>query len=225
MPGAGEGQGVPVTDDLQQRTAANRRAIADLCAGLTEDQLDRPSLCRGWACRDVLGHLVVNRQLSFPRFLLEVLHDRGRASHTSERLARVFGARPAAELVGGLRAHADDVDSPPGVGPGGPFSDAVLHLRDIAVPLGLAATAPVQDWVRVLEFLVTPRARRAGFLPRGRLDGLHLVATDLPWCSGDGALVTGPAEALAMAATGRTVGLDDLTGDGVPVLRARTAAD
>jgi hypothetical protein len=35
--------------------------------------------------------------------------------------------------------------------------------------------------------------------------------------------VAGPSEALALAAAGRAVALDDLTGDGVPILRARLA--
>jgi hypothetical protein len=82
----------------------------------------------------------------------------------------------------------------------------------------------VQDWVRVLDFLTTPRARAAGFLPRGRLEGLRLNASDSPWCSGSGAPVSGTSEALAMSFTGRPALLDDLTGAGVPLLRQRVLA-
>ena len=41
------------------------------------------------------------------------------------------------------------------------------------------------------------------------------------WRHGDGPLVTGPILALVMAMTGRKVALDDVSGDGVTVLRGR----
>jgi len=213
-----------VSRDVHLRTTANRRVIARLFAELDDGQLGTPSLCTGWTCRDVLGHLVMSLDLSFPRFLLEVARDRGRPGVTSDRLARAYGARPVHELVQHLDARSELALSPPGVGPQGPFADSCIHLRDVAIPLGIATSAPVQDWVRVLEFLTTPRARAAGFLPRGRLEGLRLHASDATWSSGSGALITGTSEALAMSVTGRSALLDELTGDGVPTLRARVLA-
>jgi uncharacterized protein (TIGR03083 family) len=210
-----------VPDEVLDRTAANRRTVADLVAHLDDDQLATPSLCAGWTCRDVLGHLVMSLELGFARFLLEVARDRGRAGVTSDRLAHAYGARPVEQLVRVLRDRSGASLSPPGVGPLGPFADSCIHMRDVAIPLGLRTTAPSQDWVRVLAFLTTPRARAAGFLPRGRLDGLRLVATDRPWTWGSGAEVTGPAEALALAVSGRRVGLAELGGDGLPLLRER----
>jgi hypothetical protein len=51
-----------------------------------------------------------------------------------------------------------------------------------------------------------------------------MSATDQEWAwSNSGAEVAGPSEALAMAACGRTVALDDLSGPGVEVLRERLA--
>lgn len=211
-------------DEVQLRTAANRRVIARLFAQLDDDQLGTPSLCAAWTCRDVLGHLVMSLDVTFRRFLLEVARDRGRAGVTSARLARAYGARPVRELVQHLDERSDVALSPPGVGALGPFSDSCIHLRDVAIPLGIAATPPVQDWTRVLEFLTTPRARAAGFLPRGRMDGLRLQSSDTTWSSGSGAMVTGTSEALAMCLTGRPALLDDLTGAGVPMLRQRVLA-
>ena len=208
-------------DDVQLRTSANRRVIARLFAQLSDEQLATPSLCTGWTCRDVLGHLVMSLDITFLRFLREVARDRGRAGVTSARLARVYGARPVPELVQLLDGRSDAALSPPGVGAHGPFADSCIHLRDVAIPLGIATSPPVQDWARVLDFLTTPRARAAGFLPRGRLDGLRLQASDTAWSSGDGAPVTGTAEALAMSLTGRPALLDELTGAGARALRQR----
>jgi uncharacterized protein (TIGR03083 family) len=210
-----------MTDDVHVRTAANRRLLAELFAELDADQLATPSLCEGWTCRDVLGHVVMSLDLSFPRFLLQVARDRGRAGVTSDRLARAYGARSVPALVQRLQERSDDALSPPGVGPYGPFADSCIHLRDVAIPLGLPAGPPVQDWVSVLGFLVTPRARAAGFLPRGRLDGLRLQTTDAGWSSGDGALVSGRSEALALSVTGRPVLLGELEGAGLAELRRR----
>jgi hypothetical protein len=67
------------------------------------------------------------------------------------------------------------------------------------------------------------RAGKPGFVRRGRLTGLRLRATDQDWSAGDGPEVAGPSEAIALAATGRAVALDDLAGEGLPILRARPA--
>jgi hypothetical protein len=47
------------------------------------------------------------------------------------------------------------------------------------------------------------------------------VASDTGWRHGNGPEASGPAIALVIAMTGRKAALDDLTGDGVPVLRKR----
>ena len=124
-----------MTNGVQARTTANRVILADLCAGRSDAELATPSLCAGWSCRDVLGHVVMALEVSFPRFLLEVLRDRGRASRTSDRLARSSGSRPTADLVKVLRERSGEALAPPGIGPLGPFADSCIHLRDVAVPL------------------------------------------------------------------------------------------
>jgi hypothetical protein len=48
-----------------------------------------------------------------------------------------------------------------------------------------------------------------------------LRATDSEWTHGSGPAVSGPALALVMAMTGRPAALDDLSGDGVEILRQR----
>jgi len=129
-----------VTNGVQARTTANRVILADLCAGRSDAELATPSLCAGWSCRDVLGHVVMALEVSFPRFLLEVLRDRGRASRTSDRLARSSGSRPTADLVKVLRERSGEALAPPGIGPLGPFADSCIHLRDVAVPVGSPVT-------------------------------------------------------------------------------------
>ena len=57
-----------------------------------------------------------------------------------------------------------------------------------------------------------------------RVAGLRLVATDVDWSHGSGPEVSGPGEALLLAASGRPAGLPELDGEGVAVLRERLAA-
>ena len=54
-----------------------------------------------------------------------------------------------------------------------------------------------------------------------RVEGVTLRATDAAWTYGSGPEVTGPAIALLMAMTGRSTALDDLSGEGVAILRQR----
>lgn len=72
-------------------------------------------------------------------------------------------------------------------------------------------------------FLVSDKAR-FGFVPKGQLDALSLRAKDQEWSYGEGAVVGGPSEALAMAVSGRRAALADLEGDGVRVLAQRLSS-
>jgi uncharacterized protein (TIGR03083 family) len=210
-------------DDLFRRTAANRRRAADLLAGLTPEQWSTPTLCAEWTVRELAGHLIMPMEASIPGFLLTLVRAGGSADRAVDMTSRNLARRGPDAMVTTLREKADSRVRPPGVGAMGPMADSCIHLRDAARPLGLDVTPPPDDWRIVLDFLVSPAARR-GFIPKGRLDGLRLRATDLDWRSGDGAEVTGPGEALALAMTGRPVALSELEGDGVSVLRDRLAA-
>jgi uncharacterized protein (TIGR03083 family) len=200
--------------------AAERRRAAELFESLDEAQLATRSLCSAWTVRDMAGHVVVPFSYSTPALLLGLLKARGSFHRFNARAAVEQGRRPLPELVATLRDKATSRWTPPGHPPEAPLTDIAVHTRDVARPLGLAACAPPEVWRHVLGFLVTPVAHRA-FTPKGRIDGLRLRATDLDWSYGEGAEVAGPAEALAMSLVGRTVALDDLTGEGVAVLRGR----
>ena len=60
--------------------------------------------------------------------------------------------------------------------------------------------------------------------PRGQLDGHALQATDHPWTSGSGALVTVYCEAVALSSAGRPAPLGHLDGDGATTLSDRLRA-
>lgn len=209
-------------DDLLRRTAANRRRIADLYDTLPPETLTRESLCAGWDLRTLLGHVVM--PLAVPTRSLLVAALRHRSIHrASTVISRDLGQRDVHELTALLRDRADTRVRAPGVGPMGQFADCCIHLRDAARPLGRPDDVPLADWGTVLAWLPTRQAA-LGTVPKHHLDGLTWHATDLGWSHGTGPVVEGPAEALALAMTGREATSAELSGDGVETLRLRLRA-
>lgn len=206
--------------EIYAHTTANRLLAADALEGLTEEQWRSPTLCEGWDVHHMAAHLVQPMVLRFWVFFLVAIRYRGDSDRTVDHFTRGLARKSRGELIEMLREHAGDELDPPLVGPMGPFCDTCIHLRDIARPLGLDVDVPLEHWRLVLDYLVTDRAA-AAFFPRGGIAGLRLEATDLGWSHGEGETVSGTAEAITMAITGRAVALDDLTGPGVATLRAR----
>lgn len=204
--------------DVPGEIAANRRRLADFFDGLDEAQLEARSLCDAWTVREVLGHLVMPLTGSLRSFVVQVVKARGSIDRASAAMARDLSRRPVGDLTTLLRVKADEMIPAPGVGPLGQLADGCVHLRDCARPLGLPDDASVEHW-RVLLDWFSGGVR--GLVPKDRLHGLQLVATDQDWAWGDGQPMTGTSEALAMAVAGRPVALDDLTGPGVEILRTR----
>jgi uncharacterized protein (TIGR03083 family) len=200
--------------DIFRLTTANRLMIADFLEGLDEPAWTTRTLCEGWTVRHMAAHFVQPMLIGFGRFFLASFRYRGDTARTVDHFTRRLAQKPRIELVALLRKHAHDRVDPPRVGPMGPFAETCVHLRDIARPLGLDADVPVEHWRILLDYLVSPSAAPA-LCPPGRLTGLRLAATDADWSAGAGDLVTGPAEALGMAITGRSAAYADLSGPGV----------
>jgi uncharacterized protein (TIGR03083 family) len=207
------------SDEVFALTAVERRRAADMFESLDDEQWGAPSLCSQWTVRDVAGHLIGPFCMSTWRFVLGALAAGGFHRY-SVKMSRQLGKRPTAQLVATLRANAERRFAPPGTGPLAPLTDLAVHTRDVARPLGLPASASLEAWRAVLDFLASAKAKR-GFVARGRLDGLRLTATDQEWDVGQGPQVVGPSEALALAIAGRAAALPDVGGEGLATLSAR----
>ena len=205
--------------DVFAEIADERRSLAALLSGLPEDQQAAPSLCSEWQVRDVVGHLVVPLEVSTPRFVLAVLARGGDFDRANVRLAREQARRPWAELVEVLRRKAGSRFTPPGSGPEAPLTDLLVHGLDIRRPLGLAREVPAERLRTALAHVTSARGRVG--IRKGALTGLQFAADDVDWAHGAGPPVRGSAEALLLAVTGRATALDQLSGDGVPLLRSR----
>lgn len=208
------------TEQIYARTTRNRLRLADMLQHLSPAQWHGATLCEGWAVQDLAAHLVQPMLVGFGRFFFTSVRYRGNTAATVNHLTRTMARRGPDELVALLREHAADRVNPPRVGPMGPFAETCIHGRDIARPAGLDVTVDQDDWVLLLDYLTSPGAAPT-LVPRGRLDGLGLQASDAAWRHGSGPAVTGPLEALAMAVTGRTAALEDLAGPGRATLAGR----
>lgn len=205
--------------ELRQATVAERVALAAWLDTLDEGALATPSLCAGWTVKEVAAHLAVAMSGGVPSFLREIARHRGDAHAANRELARRRAERPWPEIVATIRDRAGTRLTNPGTGPGGPFTDTLVHGGDMKHPLGVAHEPAGDRSLAALRFLTGRRA--VGFVSRGRLRGLRLVATDVEFASGTGAEVTGRASDLMMAAAGRAAVLPELSGPGVDVLRKR----
>ena len=208
-------------EDVDARVATERTRLLQVLDGLDEAGWYTPSLCAGWSVRDVVVHMLMPYELSAPRFLARML----RARFSFDRMAARYATtdpRTPAEVVAGLRATADRRFAVPGAPVEAPLSHLAIHAQDVYRPLGVPSLTDPGNAHIVLEQLTTPRARRS--LPDSVFDGVSYAATDTNWRHGEGPEVRGPAAALLSAIFGRSAALADLTGEGLPQVRARLTA-
>lgn len=196
-----------------------RRALVEDLTELTDRQWATPSLCDGWAVRDVVAHLAATATLTRWGFARELAASRLRTQRIVDRQIGRARARDAAASLAALRSAIDEVASPPR-----PLITRVVeilvHAEDVRHPLGIQRDYPSSWVVAALLHLVGDRSSGG----RVRLAGLTLAATDTLFISGSGPLVAGPAAALLLAASGRTARLRELSGPGRAVLADRMHA-
>ncbi|MFW3169341.1 maleylpyruvate isomerase family mycothiol-dependent enzyme [Geodermatophilus sp. CPCC 206100] len=203
--------------DLWALVHAERGALAADLAGLDEDRWATPSLCSGLTVREVLAHLTAAASLNGLRWLAGVVRCRFDFDRqVAMRLAEHLGTS-GADTLARFRRVVGSTTAPP-LPRIALLGEVVVHGADIRRPLGLTRDLPPDTVTRVAEYY--SRTDQV-VVAKGRIGGLRLAATDGPFSTGAGALVSGPTLALVMAMTGRAAFLEELTGDGVEVLRTR----
>lgn len=212
---------VVTNDQIFAAAAINRRAMADLLDRLTPEQLSTQSLCGDWDVQTVGAHLASAITTRLPVFMVELIRNRGNFDRANSATAIKQARRGVPATIERIRANADSRFTPPGYGPQAPHTDVIVHLGDIARPLGMPHEVPADHVGTALEFLIK---QPTGFVRPKSLSGLRFVASDLGTTYGDGVEeVTGPGIELVMAMCGRGVAFDSLSGPGVATLRTRLA--
>ena len=158
-------------DEKWKVIAGQRRALADLLAGLDENDWERPSLCGQWRVKDVAAHIALTPQSpGIVRILAKGLRARGDLQAVNRDMAVAHADRPPADLVARLRELADSRRKPAITSLDNLLFDTMVHIQDVAVPLGLTATdidwsagegAEVRGPVQALLLPLTGRTKAA----------------------------------------------------------------
>ncbi|MEZ5383448.1 MAG: maleylpyruvate isomerase family mycothiol-dependent enzyme [Microthrixaceae bacterium] len=192
------------TAEERRRAAADLRIIAD-------EAWDEPSLCAGWRCRDVLGHLVWLAERTRAGVFLDVMRTVRPPNSAIRRIGTRMGDRPPEELLDRLDAAAEGRFHLPGTGPEVALAEVLTHRADITrVTDGPTRssderTATAVDAYRQLWWYFG--------LPRA-VHGARLVATDAGWAVGPegGPEIRGPGQSLLVAIAGRRSARPELHG-------------
>jgi uncharacterized protein (TIGR03083 family) len=204
---------------------AEMGSISEYLHQLDEADWDKASLCEGWRVRDVISHMCVGYTTPMPAMFAKVAKRGFNVPKASYQESIAFGSEHSPAAILGVfddirtqnirKGISKVIKSDEGL------VDHLIHHQDIRRPLDRPRAVPEDRLVAALD--VVPGL--GGFVgAKKRVQGLELVATDVDWAHGDGPEVRGPGEALLLAASGRSVALDELSGEGLGTLRERLAA-
>jgi uncharacterized protein (TIGR03083 family) len=197
-------------DDLVPDIADEYRTLADLLESAGPDAWDAPSLCEGWRTREVVAHVTMPVRYTVPEFMAELEAAGGDFTQLSNTVAARDGARPIGSLLADLRSGVLHDWQPPGGGAEGALTHCVIHGLDITEAVPLARQVPRARIARVLGIVA---AAGSPNLFGVDLEEVELRADDIDWSSGSGAVVTGPAQALALVVCGRRLPPGRLRGE------------
>jgi uncharacterized protein (TIGR03083 family) len=204
--------------DIWPAIHTERKALATDLRALSDEDWAKPSLCGQWTVRDVLAHMISTATMTPPAFFGKMIASGFSFDKVQEQgVAAHQGTSPAGTLTG-FEAVLTSVKHPPGPGDSW-LGETIVHSEDIRRALGIKHEYPTAAVVQVADFY---KGSNLLIGAKRRIDGLTLRATDAEWSHGTGPEVSGPVLSLVLAMTGRKPADDDLAGDGVTTLRART---
>jgi uncharacterized protein (TIGR03083 family) len=196
------------TDAVWQHIDTERAWLTELLDSLPDEAWRRPSLCTGWTVRDVAAHLTFAHTP-----VHELLWPAIRAGFRYDRIihdAAVRSPLTHGEIVAVLRGFIGSRRRVAFITDLEPLIDILVHNQDISVPLGVEHPMPPDAAAAAADrVLSTPRPIRRWRPPQG----VRLVATDVDWSYGTGAVVHRPMQSHLLALTGREA-----------AVRGRTAA-
>jgi uncharacterized protein (TIGR03083 family) len=185
--------------DLQSLVGRQYTTLADLLAEQPATIADLPSLCDGWAMKNVVAHLTMAVRYDRATFLQELAAAGNSFPVLSDKIAGRDGELPFSDLVEDLRSETMARWAPPGGGAIGALSHVVIHGLDITSAVDLPRTADDEATRIVLDALVGGVSTAFGIEPAQRT----LRTLDLDWRSGSGPLAEATAADLVLALAGR----------------------
>jgi uncharacterized protein (TIGR03083 family) len=206
--------------DTWDMISSERARLVEALSKLEDDQWSVPSLCAGWTTKDTLAHVVATAEMTPPKFVLGLAGSGFSFGRLMARNVAAVGADPVPRLLERLEARVHTRNAPPGP-TGSWLVETVAHGEDIAYPTSTTIRHSEEALVAAAD---SAKGTQPLLGAKKRIAGLRLRADDVDWSTGDGPEVRGPLRILLLAMVGRPPVLDDLTGDGVVTLRARSEA-
>jgi len=175
-------------DDVWRGIDDQRRRLVDLLEDLSDAEWQHPSLCAGWSVRQVAAHVALQNTSwsALPRAVVEVIRTGGMNS-AIHAVACTHAQQPTERIVEEIRERIGVWRALPTVSYRESAIDYLVHLQDIAIPLGREVAMP-GDVAAVAAERVWRSPRM--FHARRRFTGYRLVATDVEWSAGCGQEVT-----------------------------------
>jgi uncharacterized protein (TIGR03083 family) len=179
-----------------------RSDLADFLDTLAPEQWEAPSLCPGWAVRNVAAH-ITHSTTNWAKLSLELLRSGLRFNALTLRMGREDQRTPE-EITAAMRAMVGGRRRPPGTAVADPLMDVLVHGQDIAVPLGIGRKMPIPAAV-----IAADRVWKMGFPfhARKRFPNVTFTATDADFSVGKGEQVRAPVQDILMTLSGRRAGL------------------
>jgi uncharacterized protein (TIGR03083 family) len=203
--------------DVWPMIHAERSAFAETLTGLSPDQWDAPSLCKGWRVRDVVGHMISTGNTTPGSFFGGMIGSGFRFNSMVDKQVKREAAASPEEMVARFKETVNKTNHPPG-----PtiamLGEVVMHGEDVRRPLGISANHTEEALQTVANFYMKSNLLIGA---KKRSAGLALKAADIDWSTGSGPEVSGPAMALLVTLTGRRGAEGELSGPGVPTLVSR----
>lgn len=168
-----------------------RTAFGTTIAGLSDEEFEGgPTLCAGWAPRDVAAHV-----LGIDNEPLEYVRAGGRLAAAHDRIVTKARSLSRAEVEKRLRRWAASPAPQARLAAAGLLGDVAVHHQDVLRGVGRSRVVPEASRAAIL---------REGVVLGGRRLLTHrVVPTDGGRSLGRGAVVTGTREALGMWLCGR----------------------
>jgi uncharacterized protein (TIGR03083 family) len=198
---------------------ADRESLAEYLGSLSDDEWAMPSLCSDGTVKEVAAHMLVPPTYSKGKIFLTFLGSGFNLDKMSAKFIEQMSGLSGEEIAAKTAESAGSQSLPPGLKLLGELGEVVVHSADISEAVGRPIDIPMEHYVAALDYMKDVKAAALGC--QQRIAGLKLSATDTEWTAGVGPLVEGKAIHLLSAMTGRQSQLDELTGDGVEIMRTR----
>jgi uncharacterized protein (TIGR03083 family) len=196
--------------DLWTRIRDERAALAELLAGLTDEQWQQMSLCEEWSVRDVVAHVIGSYERETLPFLFGLVRNGCSIDAYNQRTLERIGRVSNHTLLARYNATVNLRSKPP-IPTQFVLAETLVHNEDIFRALEHRRVVPIET-----SLIVAQLYRSIGMARKWRRTHgyIRLEANDADWTYGEGDIASGSLLSLVMLLAGRDPSALDLDGDG-----------